>query len=397
MINPEVLGNVSELFNMFTQNKPFKHVVIPNFLINRNAEKLVTDFPKFDESSIDEFGNKSLKHVESNIKTISPFYKKFYNYISSSNFLSTMSEITGIPDLLFDTTMYGGGTHNNLHGQKLDVHVDFNYDQQKNHRRLNILLYLNKEWEVDWGGCIELHSNPRCPEEDEVITENVLFNKCLIFETNEYSWHGFKEIKLPENKQHLSRKCISIYLYTKTRPQNEIFAPHGTKYIQYPPDQLCIGQIIDDRIHTYIKNHITERDRWIAFYQKETQDLKDEIQKYNKYAIKTIGYIELDSITNQLNGNWLGTTSDILIKVHRPITTLTVTFYLPEHLLYKNNKNHLYINDTFIMTNLQTQDLQQITFQCEQTTNFKLTIQNENLIDISPTEIYGCLLVNIMS
>ena len=56
----------------------------------------------------------------------------------------------------------------------------------------------------------------------------------MLFETNEYSWHGFPRIALPEDKRHLSRKSISIYLYTKDRPEGEIAPSHGTFYVQRP-------------------------------------------------------------------------------------------------------------------------------------------------------------------
>jgi hypothetical protein len=260
---------------------------------------------------------------------------------------------------------------------------------------------LNKEWEKDWGGCIELHSNPRCPEKDEVISENVIFNKCLIFETNEYSWHGFRQINLPEHKQHLSRKCISIYLYTKTRPIKEICAPHGTNYIQYPLDQLKIGQVIDNQIYTYIQNHISSRDTWIEFYQKENQQLRDELQKCAstdiQSTIKTFGSIKIEHITSQLNKNWLGKLCDIFIKTTQPIRLLNLTFYLPQQYLFRNNKNHIYVNDVYMATNTQIIETQTITIKCTVSNMFKLTIKNENLIVISPDEIYGCLLLNISS
>jgi Rps23 Pro-64 3,4-dihydroxylase Tpa1-like proline 4-hydroxylase len=83
---------------------------------------------------------------------------------------------------------------------------------------LNLLIYLNPQWQADWGGNLELHSNPRQPEENKIKSFVPIFNRCLIFETNEYSWHGFSQINLPENQRHLSRKSLSIYLYTKERP-----------------------------------------------------------------------------------------------------------------------------------------------------------------------------------
>lgn len=93
--------------------------------------------------------------------------------------------------------MYGGGIHDNLHGQELDPHVDFNYDEAiQLHRRLNLIVYLNKEWSSEWGGALEIHSNPRKPFENRVWSYDPLFNRCVMFETNGRSWHGFPQIDL---------------------------------------------------------------------------------------------------------------------------------------------------------------------------------------------------------
>ena len=118
--------------------------------------------------------------------------------------------------------MYGGGTHENLDGQELDPHIDFNYmEGYKVHRRANLLLYLNKDWQEEWGGQIELHSNPRDVENNEITAFNVIFNRAVIFETNEISWHGFPRVTLPANQSSRSRKCLSVYLYTKERPNTK--------------------------------------------------------------------------------------------------------------------------------------------------------------------------------
>jgi len=114
-------------------------------------------------------------------------------------------------------------THENVNGQELDCHVDFNFQIEGGfHRRANLLLYLNREWDPNWGGAIELHSDPRQPDTDQFTEFNVTFNRAVIFETNEYSWHGFRKIQLPQDRLHISRKCLSIYLYTRERPAHEI-------------------------------------------------------------------------------------------------------------------------------------------------------------------------------
>ena len=77
--------------------------------------------------------------------------------LASPQFLSDLSYITGIPALLADPELVGGGIHVTGPGGRLDVHVDFNYiESRKLHRRLNLLLYLNPVWDEQWGGHIQL-------------------------------------------------------------------------------------------------------------------------------------------------------------------------------------------------------------------------------------------------
>jgi hypothetical protein len=147
--------------------------------------------------------------------------------------------------------------------------VDFNYDERTwVHRRLNLLLYLNKEWEDGWGGSIELHSDPRRPAQNRVELITPLFNRCLIFETNERSWHGFSIIRLPPDKLHLSRKSFSLYLYTKERPADEVSPSHSTFYVQRPlPEHIRAGQPLSDEDFETIRQLIHKRDRFIELYQ----------------------------------------------------------------------------------------------------------------------------------
>lgn len=271
MIHPDVLGRAGEIQQEFQRAKPFRHVAIDNFLEPDSCDALLRDFPVFDEKrATNELGLLGRKAVVEQVADISPFYGRLYKYINSEPFLDAMSRLTGIPELIADKTLFGGGTHNSLSGQGLDVHVDFNIDERTMlHRRINLLIYLNKEWEEAWGGAIELHSDPHNHAVDEVTSFLPLFNRAVIFETNEYSWHGFKRMTLPQDKQHLSRKSFSIYLYTKDRPVEEVVAPHTTFYVPQPlPDNLRVGHTLtdDDMLQLHIRTQ--GRDGLLAMYQK---------------------------------------------------------------------------------------------------------------------------------
>lgn len=287
LITKPILDRATGIRSDFISAQPFKHACIEDFLEPQWAETLLREFPSFDaRKAVDEFGKVGRKAVRTDMHEISDSYRAFFDYISSPEFLRAMSDMTGIPDLRFDSQMYGGGTHENLEGQALDAHVDFNYDQERKlHRRINLLVYLNKEWDVAWGGAIQLHSDPRDWANDQVKTYNCTFNRCVIFETNERSWHGFKRIRLPEAKHGLTRKCISIYLYTLERPPEEIVPVHGTFYVQDPlPVRFVPGYALSESDLQELRQLVAERDDWIQFYRRMEQEMRGENRGLQAYA-----------------------------------------------------------------------------------------------------------------
>ena len=77
--------------------------------------------------------------------------------VTTPEFLDLLSHVTGMPRLLTDDELVGGGIHQTGPRGHLDVHVDFNYIKERDlHRRLNILIYFNKNWQPEWGGNIGL-------------------------------------------------------------------------------------------------------------------------------------------------------------------------------------------------------------------------------------------------
>ncbi|MBR8830820.1 MAG: hypothetical protein N5P05_001057 [Chroococcopsis gigantea SAG 12.99] len=288
-INKLIFNNLTKYQAIFNNAKPFKHVVVDNFLDHDLALLLLQDFPEFNtRKAMSEVGTVGKKAVNEDLYSISDIYNYFANWVQSKEFLDKITEITGIDHLIPDPTFYGGGTHENLHGQELDPHVDFNMDERRwHHRRLNILIYLNQEWSEEWGGLLELHSDPRS-EDNEIISFLPCFNRCIIFETGEYSWHGFNQIQLPDEQQDRSRKSLSIYLYTKERPVEDLAPSHTTFYVPRPlPDSIQPGEILKSEDYEAMRILLKRRDDLILFYQKrELEDskslvsLKSHIKRY---------------------------------------------------------------------------------------------------------------------
>ena len=336
VVSFRVQASAKALCAQFASAEPFKHLCIDDFLDEAIAERLLVDFPAFrPELAKNEYGEIATKAVNTNIRSISPAYEEFYAYLASKEFTDLVSRISGIPGLILDPKMYGGGTHENLHGQGMYTHVDFNYDNSRNlHRRLNLLVYLNKEWKEEWGGSIELHSNPRRPKEDRVKAFIPIFNRCVLFETSEHSWHGFSAVNLPPEERHRSRKSISIYLYTRERPQDEIVPPHGTFYVHGPlPAWVRPGTTLTEKQVDALEGIIAERDKYIELYQKQELRNSGEILTQARYIqelrgsvrLPLAGYIRQDGpVRGFYPDGWV--TSDLLVSLAplKPVQSLVI-------------------------------------------------------------------------
>jgi len=341
-LSAPVLENTETHRRVFTEASPFRHIAIDHFFDDQFAERLLAEFPAFEKKlSVSEGGATGGKAVNTKIREISPAYEELYAFISGQPFLEFVSRLSGIPDLLLDPQMFGGGTHENRHGQELDPHIDFNYAQEHGlHRRLNLIVYLNKDWKTEWGGAIEIHSDPRRPEENQIRAFDPLFNRAIMFETNEISWHGFPRIDLPECERHRSRKSISIYLYTKDRPAGEIAPPHGTFYVQRPlPANIAPGHIVTPADVYELKSLLVRRDRWIELYQKMEMDKNGTIEQMGRYVrlletnsrLPLTGYVLQEGpAIGAFGDGWVASALRFRVKPLEPVQSLTMHAYRPE-------------------------------------------------------------------
>ena len=349
MIDPAVAAAADTLRAEFHSAQPFKHLCIDSFLEPDAAEAALSEFPAFKpEHAKNEFGRVGGKAVRTDLAALGPFYGRLYAYLASPEFLGVMSRITGIPDLRHDPRMYGGGTHENLHGQELDPHVDFNFDGPSGmHRRLNLLVYLNKGWREEWGGSIEIHSDPRRPDENRIKAFTPIFNRAVVFETNEHSWHGFPVIDLPPAHRHLSRKCLSIYLYTRDRPAAEIAPPHGTFYIQRPlPRRFSPGRTLSIEDVDELKRLLKKRDDWIAFYQSQELRLNDMLA-HDKRQIEALrappraplcGFVRQAGPPLGLHHDlWLAPQAEFALSCARPARRIVIRGHVDDKLPAKTS------------------------------------------------------------
>jgi hypothetical protein len=281
LVSEATIAGADEFRQRFRSAKPFRHLAIDGFFTDRTASQLLEAFPAFDEKlAMNENGEVGGKAVNEQVRKLGPVYRELDDLVQSEEFRALVSRMTGIPNLQYDPHYFGGGTHENLHGQALDAHVDFNFHPiTRQHRRLNMIFYLTEDWQDEWGGSIQLHRDPYLtPAEDDIVTVTPLFNRCVIFETNEYSWHGFPRIELPEDKRHLSRKSFALYYYTDTRPAEELGPEHSTIYVErhlpedWHPDMVLRGDQLQ-----HMRNLLTSRDHHLRRLYGNIKQLYTEL------------------------------------------------------------------------------------------------------------------------
>jgi hypothetical protein len=277
-----------------------------------------------------------------NVREISDAYRDLDCYLQTREFLDFVSAITGIPDLLYDPDYIGGGTHENRDGQGLDQHVDFNFHPGTRwHRRLNLIVYLNPEWDAAWGGNLQLQADPwNGDASGPSITP--LFNRAVIFETTERSWHGFSNIQLPTDKKHLSRKSFAIYLYTKERLPEETAASHATVYVpEGMPTDLVPGSTLDARRVNDLRGRFERMRGQIKFLYDRERDFAAQIaglegalaQARAAVRLPLQGYAtQLEAPNGFWPDGWVGREFSARMQPQKKMRSICIDLWVPEQL-----------------------------------------------------------------
>ena len=98
----------------------------------------------------------------------------------------------------------------------MNVHLDYSiHPKLKLQRKLNLILYVTENWDSEWGGGLEFwsHNKETNKPKENIVTVNNIFNRAVLFDTTQNSWHGFPEpITCPEG---VYRKSLAVYYLTE--------------------------------------------------------------------------------------------------------------------------------------------------------------------------------------
>jgi Rps23 Pro-64 3,4-dihydroxylase Tpa1-like proline 4-hydroxylase len=221
--DPAVIDGLREKFLSAT---PFHHLVLDDVFPAELLRGVIADFAEVKHNGKYYDATTQLKYSCDDWDLFPANTNEFVSYLNNGTFVRFMASVTGIPELTSDPYLHGGGMHETFPGGFLKMHTDFNFHKiLKLDRRINALLYLNEGWQPSWGGELVLSDKSMAIP----IRIEPLFNRIVIFNTNDHSFHGQPDPHtFPAGS---SRKSIAMYYYSKGRPENEITSHKiGTSY-----------------------------------------------------------------------------------------------------------------------------------------------------------------------
>lgn len=217
--------------NIESGTDPFNYWILDNFLDVEDARQLSKEFIDYDnptEEIIHYQGWIAEKKTCNKWDRFPPLTYKVFTNLLSVDFISKLSDITGVTPLYPDIGLHGGGWH--MHGQsgRLAVHLDYSIHPKLDlQRKLNLILYLEEDYDPAWGGSLQFWSHDEKKKKPKYKVREVepIFNRAVLFDTTQNSWHGFPEpIHPPAGKM---RKSFAVYYMTDiTKTAEERYRAH---------------------------------------------------------------------------------------------------------------------------------------------------------------------------
>jgi len=199
------------LRNALMAASPFPHLVLENLFHPALLELVAEEFDAqpgtcwTDVKSRYEATRRSVLGVALGAAT-----QLYFDIIHSGWFIDWLSSLTGVPYLLPDPKLFGGGLHESRTGATFAVHRDFNRHPQLGLKNEMVFItYLNKGWDPDWGSGLELwdKKQDRC-----VTTVQPEFGRTILMPHDPFCYHGHtKPLQAPDGRP---RRSVAAYYYS---------------------------------------------------------------------------------------------------------------------------------------------------------------------------------------
>ena len=234
LLSPEYLQKIENLAKEkaeeYANAKPFPHIYFDNFLPIEAAEAALAAFPEPKQLAWSEFSTATERKLAfDDVEKLPAPVRDVLYFLNSRPMLKFLEVLTGIKNVISDPYYVGGGLHQIKRGGNLEVHADFNFHTQlKLDRRINVLIYLNKDWKEEYGGHFELWNKEMTHADQKILP---LFNRCAIFSTTSTSYHGHPTPLNcpPEQDSQIDRHVLLLQRPSRGRSwRRTLDAVHGT-------------------------------------------------------------------------------------------------------------------------------------------------------------------------
>lgn len=218
--------DTAALHEAFMTATPCNYVVIDDFVETRSLTEVLHEIKSIPRQTWDAIPSGTHNEPDNQFfcKKLAltrfeglPKTGEMFRAFQSPQMLRFLSDITGIEDLENDPTLFGGGVHRIATGGRLGIHCDFNiHPGIHKYRRLNVLLYLNKDWKPSYNGEFEFWT---ADMQERAKTVPPIFNRMVIFRITDTAFHGHPVPWMgPVGCERLS---LALYYYTEDRPEEE--------------------------------------------------------------------------------------------------------------------------------------------------------------------------------
>jgi hypothetical protein len=191
---------------------PFPHTVVKDLWDPEVLRRVREEFPDPDDPRWITYPAPEERGKRAGAENCwGPQTSAFIEQLRSQVMCDWLTMITDIGPLTPDTI--GGGMHMTTMGGRLERHVDFNvHPSLPLERRLNVLVFLEDDWDPAWGGMLELGE---VGDPTGCAVAPVL-NTTVVFECSDHSWHGHP---VPIAHPSVRRRSIAVYYYAPLREE----------------------------------------------------------------------------------------------------------------------------------------------------------------------------------
>lgn len=247
----------------YRQADPYPHVVIDDFINEDIAEGVRSEFSSVEEHWKFYRHYNEAKLAITDLDDMPTNTCALMQEFNSPEFVDFIESLTGNDDLIPDPALEGAGMHMIRRDGFLNVHADFQ-THTKNRtwsRQVNLLLYLNRDWEEEWRGHLEIWNPDMTALKVKVLP---VFNRCVIFNTLADAFHGHPDpLMCPEDE---ARKSVAVYYY---REEGRVGRLTPTDYQPRPDDPLMTRLLIKAdymalKAYTFIKGHTPISDKTMS-------------------------------------------------------------------------------------------------------------------------------------